>query len=52
MDGLRVDSTIYMRNTEGRDNDPEHDIADTWSLLQDITELSDHGAARQQWLRL
>lgn len=40
MDGLRVDSTIYMRNTEGRDNDPEHDIADTWSLLQDITELA------------
>ena len=28
MDGLRVDSTIYMRNTEGCDNDPEHDIAD------------------------
>ncbi len=39
LDGLRVDSTIYMRNTEGRDNDPEHDIADAWYLLQDIVEL-------------
>ncbi len=26
LDGLRVDSTIYMRNTEGHDTDPEHDI--------------------------
>lgn len=40
LDGLRVDSTIYMRNTEGRDNDPEHDIADAWLLLQDIVELA------------
>lgn len=40
MDGLRVDSTIYMRNTEGRDNDPDHDIADAWYLLQDIVELT------------
>lgn len=39
LDGLRVDSTIYMRNTEGHDNDPAHDIADAWYLLQDITEL-------------
>lgn len=28
-----------MRNTEGHDNDPAHDIADAWYLLQDITEL-------------
>lgn len=40
VDGLRVDSTIYMRNTEGRDSDPAHDIADAWSLLSSITELS------------
>lgn len=40
MDGLRVDSTIYMRNTEGHDNDPEHDIADAWFLLQDIVQLA------------
>lgn len=40
LDGLRVDSTIYMRNTEGRDNDPAHDIPDAWYLLQDIVELA------------
>jgi 1,4-alpha-glucan branching enzyme len=40
LDGLRVDSTIYMRNTEGRDNDPEHDIPDAWLLLQDIVEVA------------
>ncbi|MCA9327036.1 alpha amylase C-terminal domain-containing protein, partial [Candidatus Saccharibacteria bacterium] len=40
LDGLRVDSTIYMRNTEGVDNDPPHDIPDAWYLLQDIVELA------------
>lgn len=40
LDGLRADSTIYMRNTEGRDSDPAHDIADAWLLLQDIVELA------------
>ncbi len=40
LDGLRVDSTIYMRNTEGHDTDPEHDIPEAWLLLQDIVELA------------
>lgn len=40
MDGLRVDSTIYMRNSAGRDGDAEHDIDDAWSLLQDIVALA------------
>lgn len=40
LDGLRIDSTIYMRNTEGRDNDPAHDIPDAWYLMQDIVELA------------
>lgn len=40
LDGLRVDSTIYMRNTEGHDNDPTYDIPDAWYLLQDIVELA------------
>lgn len=37
LDGLRLDSTIYMRNTAGFCNDPEHDIPDAWYLMQDIT---------------
>lgn len=40
LDGLRLDSTIYMRNTEGRDNDAAHDIGDAWLLMQDINELA------------
>lgn len=40
LDGLRVDSTIYMRDKEGQDNDPAHDISDAWSLLGDITTLA------------
>lgn len=40
MDGLRIDSTIYMRNTEGRDNDAPHDIPEAWYLLQDIVSLA------------
>lgn len=40
LDGLRLDSTIYMRNTEGHDNDPAHDIADAWYLLGDIADLA------------
>ncbi len=40
LDGLRVDSTIYMRNTKGLNDDPTHDIPDAWQLLQDITSLA------------
>jgi 1,4-alpha-glucan branching enzyme len=40
LDGLRIDSTIYMRNTEGKDADPTHDIPEAWSLLQEITHLA------------
>ncbi|MGB4767975.1 MAG: alpha-amylase family glycosyl hydrolase [Candidatus Saccharimonas sp.] len=40
LDGLRVDSTIYMRNTSGLDNDPDHDLPDAWPLLQDIVTVA------------
>lgn len=36
VDGFRVDSTIYMRNTAGLNNDPAHDIPDAWRLMMDI----------------
>ncbi|MFC1716499.1 alpha-amylase family glycosyl hydrolase [Candidatus Poribacteria bacterium] len=36
VDGLRWDSTIYMRNVYGKNNDPDHDIADAWWLMQRI----------------
>ncbi len=38
VDGLRVDATAYIRNVEGRDGDPAHDLADGWRLLQEINE--------------
>lgn len=40
VDGLRFDSTIFMRNVEGRNDDPGNDIPEGWSLLQDITKLA------------
>jgi 1,4-alpha-glucan branching enzyme len=35
-DGLRWDMTAFIRNLNGRNNDPAGDIADGWSLMQDI----------------
>lgn len=40
VDGLRLDSTAYMRNTVGHNNDPSHDIGDAWSLLQEINDVA------------
>lgn len=40
IDGLRVDSTIYMRNTDGNNFKPDLDIADAWSLLAEINKLA------------
>jgi 1,4-alpha-glucan branching enzyme len=40
IDGLRLDSTIYMRNTAGQDGDPQHDIPDAWSLFQEMNRLA------------
>ena len=39
VDGLRIDSTIYMRNTKSYNDDPEHDIGDAWNLLRDISTI-------------
>jgi 1,4-alpha-glucan branching enzyme len=40
VDGLRIDSTSYMRNAAGNDNDPAHDLPDAWSLFQDMNRLA------------
>jgi 1,4-alpha-glucan branching enzyme len=40
IDGLRVDSTIYMRNTKGPEGDSSSEIPEAWSLLQEMTELA------------
>lgn len=40
IDGLRVDSTIYMRNTDGNNDKHDLDIADAWSLLGEINNLA------------
>lgn len=40
LDGLRLDSTIYMRNSWGRNDDPEHDLPDAWKLLGMMTNLA------------
>lgn len=40
LDGLRLDSTTYMRNTRGPEGGPDTAIEDAWTLLQDITTLA------------
>ncbi len=40
IDGLRVDSTTYMRNTKGPYGDESTEIADAWTLLQEMTTLA------------
>lgn len=40
VDGLRVDSTIYIRNATGNNDAPATDLADGWQLLQQINEVS------------
>lgn len=40
LDGLRVDSTIYIRNAHGFNDDPGSDIAEGWSLLREMTDLT------------
>jgi 1,4-alpha-glucan branching enzyme len=34
VDGLRFDSTLFIRNTRGDNNNPETDIPEGWSLMQ------------------
>lgn len=40
LDGLRLDSTIYMRNVQGHNNDPGNDIAEAWLTMQEISTLA------------
>lgn len=40
LDGLRVDSTRFIRNALGNDNDATNDLAGGWQLLQQITETA------------
>jgi 1,4-alpha-glucan branching enzyme len=39
VDGLRVDSTIYMRNLDGNNDKKDLDIPEAWSLLGEINML-------------
>ncbi|MFH1625662.1 MAG: alpha-amylase family glycosyl hydrolase, partial [Pseudomonadota bacterium] len=34
VDGLRWDMASFIRNVNGNNNDPEHDIPDGWNLMQ------------------
>ncbi len=40
VDGLRLDSTGFIRTVNGHNNDPSDDIPEGWSILQQITELA------------
>jgi 1,4-alpha-glucan branching enzyme len=42
-EGLRWDATNYIRNVYGNNNDPAHDIADGWGLMQWINrQIREH----------
>jgi 1,4-alpha-glucan branching enzyme len=38
IDGLRLDMTAYIRNIHGRNEDPDNDLPDGWSLMQWINK--------------
>ena len=40
IDGMRMDSTIYLRNINGRNNDPSGDIGEAWQLMSEINRLA------------
>ncbi len=40
LDGIRLDSTIFIRNVKGNNNDPDNDLADGWRMLQEITKIT------------
>ena len=40
INGLRVDSTIYMRNGKGSEGGKDTEISDAWLLLQDMAQLA------------
>ncbi len=40
VDGLRVDSTIFIRNANGYNDAPDTDLADGWHLLQQVNEVA------------
>lgn len=40
VDGLRVDSTIFIRNAKGYNNDPATDLPEGWHILQQINNLA------------
>jgi 1,4-alpha-glucan branching enzyme len=45
-DGLRWDATAYIRNLSGNNDDPAHDIADGWTMMQYVTGETDR---REPW---
>jgi 1,4-alpha-glucan branching enzyme len=43
VDGLRFDATLFVRNSRGENNQPEHDLPDGWTLMQWINrEVKDN----------
>lgn len=40
VDGLRCDAVFAIRNSKGWNDDPEHDLADGWRLLNEINQVA------------
>ncbi|HSX46108.1 MAG TPA: alpha-amylase family glycosyl hydrolase [Candidatus Saccharimonadia bacterium] len=40
VDGLRLDSTIFIRNVKGYNNDPGNDLPEGWELMQRLNAMA------------
>ncbi len=40
VDGLRIDSTLFIRNRHGHNDDPDNDLAEAWSLMANMNTLA------------
>jgi 1,4-alpha-glucan branching enzyme len=40
VNGLRVDSTIFIRNVKGNNDDPGNDLPEGWQILQKINSIA------------
>lgn len=40
LDGIRVDSTLFTRNVYGRHSEPDTDLPEAWSFMQELNTLA------------
>ncbi|MDQ8188290.1 alpha-amylase family glycosyl hydrolase [Pelagicoccus sp. SDUM812002] len=46
VDGLRLDMTLFIRSTKGNPDDPNDDLKEGWSLMQELNDAVRHANPR------